>query len=331
MAITRADFTNLTDDLQSIFNEASRRAIQRTKFAELFGIKDETRRTHDHLILHGMPGIEAISEGQDLPKVSTDEGDTITLTQAWYGKQFEVTKTMRKFDLYGQITKMPQEIVKSSWDRIDQAAADVILNGFSTAAYTDVFGRSVTPTGPDALALFSASHTNGLSTSSATYTNLITNDAGTTNPALDRAPIVTARRQAMVHTDPETIMRSINLHALIVAPRNEDLAERIVLSSQMSGTTDNDTNPLKGKVSSIIVWPRLETRGSDSSDTSNNWFMADIEGTKEETLQWIFTHRPLLDSSTADPDSLNWKFNIDAFMSYGFWYQAYLWGSTGAN
>ncbi len=202
--------------------------------------------------------------------------DTATWTQSRYGGIVSVTKDMRMFDLYDEIEVLIRNATQDAFDRVDQSLADVLLYGWSTS-YTDVFDDTVTSTSPDGLALFSTAHTNGVSTSSSTFRNIIQLvGSSTQNPALSRDGIVDARRQAKTYKDPEGMVRPINLDTLVVAPANEDLAERIIFSSGVQGTPNVDSNPLNGKVN-IKVWERLEA-DSANTDKSAYWFIDKILG-----------------------------------------------------
>jgi len=324
--ITASDFASLTDDLQSIFNETAKTKVAEMKGNKIFRVFDTNRLTYDHLILHGLSGIQRVADGQDLPKVNSEEGDTITWTQEYYGAIASITKKMRKFDLYDQMTSLVRSLVTDAFDKIDQSLADVLGNGFSASNYTDVYGVSVSAVGPDALALFSASHSNNLN--STTFSNIITD--ATVNPALSRAAIVAARKQGLTHKDPNGVIRPVNLDTLIVAPTNEDLAERILNSELMSGTGNNDINALKGKVKTLIVWERLETL-TGGTDTSAYWYMAD-SAKVGESLQCLFAERPSLDAPDEVYTNKNWDYSLDFYYAIGRGYPAFIFGSnsTGA-
>lgn len=326
MAITVSDFSSLTDDLESIFNEVARTKIADMKGLQLFDVRDEQRRTHDHLVLHNAAGIKEVTPGGDLPTINSDEGDSITYTQRYFGGLVPVTKEMRLFDLHDQIESLARSVTEDAFDKIDQSMADTLLYGTATS-YTDVYDGTVTSVGPDGLALFSASHTNGLSTSSSTYSNLIS-DGTNTNPALSRAAIVQTRANAMTYQDPSGLVKPVHLDTIIVPPSLEDQAHRIVDSNQMSGTGNNDTNPLRGKYN-IITWERLETR-SDGTDTSAYWFMADSSKVGE-TLKAYFAERPSLDAPEQVYRNKNWEYSVDYFYSWGIGFQPYIFGSTGVN
>jgi len=321
MPILTKDFPSLTDDLQSIFNEAAKNKVADMKGNKIFNVFDTNRLTYDHLILHGVAGIQRVAEGADLPKLTGEEGDSITYTQQYYGAIVGVTKKMRKFDLYDQISQLPKTLADDAFDKIDQSLADVLLNGFSASNYTDVYGVSVSAVGPDGLALFSTSHTNNLNSN--TFSNIITS-----NPVLSRTAIVTARKQGLVHKDPNGINRPINLDTLVVAPSNEDLAERILYSQLMSGTGNNDINALKGKIKTVIVWPRLETR-TGGTDTSAYWFMLDSSKVGE-SLNCLFAERPSLDAPEEIYQNKNWDYSCDFYYAIGKGYPAYVFGSNAS-
>ncbi len=320
MPITTDDFQSLTDDLQGIFNEVARTKVAEMKGNKVFNVFDTNRRTFDHLILHGLNGIKEVTPGQDLPNIMGEEGDTITWTQRYFGGIASVTKAMRKFDLHNQIDTIVRSLTIDAFDKIDQSLADVLLYGWSTT-YTDVYGKSVSGAGPDTLALFSTAHTNNLN--STTFANIITS-----NPILSRAAIITARKQGMTHKDPNGHKRPINLDTLVVAPSNEDLAERIVYSDLIPGSANNDKNTLKGKIKQIIVWERLEER-SDGTDTSAYWFMYD-SSMVGETLNALFAERPSLDAPDQVYANKNWDYSCDFFYTIGLGYPAYIFGSNAS-
>jgi len=316
--ITRNDFASLTDDLQDIFNEVASTKVAEMKGNKIFSVMDTNRRTYNHLILHGISGIEEVTPGRDLPELTTEEGDSITYTQRYFGALIPVTKDMRKFDLYNQIESIVRSVTEDAFDKIDQSYADDILYGWATS-YTDVYGKSVSAVGPDAVCLFSTAHTNNIN--STTFSTVITS-----NPVLSRAAINTARIQGLTHTDPLGIARPINLDTLVVAPSNEDLAERILYSTQMSGTGNNDINPLKGKVPNLVVWERLQTR-SDGTDTSAYWFMYDSSKVGE-SLKSLFAERPTLDPPDEVYTNKNWDYSLDFYYTIGRGYPAYIFGSN---
>ena len=290
MPILTTDFSSLTDDLESIFNEVSKSKIAEMVGPKIFNVGDTTRKTHEHLVLHGIAGVEDVSEGQDLPKVTGEEGDTIQWTQRRYGVIVAITKDMRMFDLHNQIDSVVRSITEDAWNKLEQDYADTLSYGWDTS-FTNVYGTTTASVGPDGVELFSASHTTPVTTDN--FTNLLAGD--TANPVLARSAIVASRVAASVHQDPNGIIRPINLDTLVVAPSNADLAERILNSPQVAGTANNDIEPLRGKIK-LVVWPHLETR-SDSTDTSAYWFIKKIA---EENSNYVNVKSSLINGESPE-------------------------------
>lgn len=251
--------------------------------------------------------------------------DSATYTQTRYGGNVPVSKDMRIFDRYDQIGEIVRSASDDAWDKIDQSLVDVILYGFGAGNYTDTYGANVTATGPDGLAVFSASHTTPLNAT--LYRNLI-RSGGVTNPPLTREAVVAARAEARRHLDPTGHARPIHLDTLLVGPTNEDLALRIVNSSGMSGVSDNDINPLKGSVS-VKVWDRWDIR-SDNTDTSAFWALYDSKRVGE-SLGALFAERPSLDAPEQAYKSKTWNYTIDFYYAIARKFPAYVWGSNGTS
>ena len=324
MPIQTTDFPKLTDDLESIFVENAKMKIADSIGMKLFGVTDDVRKTYEHAILHGTSGIKKIGECADLPTATSKEGDSIIYTQSRFGGLASVTKDMRKFDLHNKIESEVKNLTDDAFDSIDQSMSDVLLNGWATT-YTDVYGATVTAVWPDGLALFSAAHTNG--STDTTYSNIM-NDGSNSNPVLSRAAVVAERAAGRKYTDPNGIHRPIKLDTLYVWPDLEDLALRIVESSNMQGNDFNDTN---GNLKSInvVVWDRLGS-SSAGTDTSAYWFMADSRQV-DESLKAIFAQRPMLESPEVVYKNKNWDYSLDFYYTLGRGFAPYIRGSKGDN
>jgi hypothetical protein len=320
--ITQADFPTLTDYVDSIFNEVAQRKVVESVGFKIFDVADTSKKSHEHLLLHGMSGIKKVTPGEDLPNILGVEGDTITWTQAYYGGLASITKEMRLFDLYNQIETVVKSISQDSFDKVDQSLADRILGGFANT-YTDPYGETQSGLAPDGLSLFNASHTTPIS--SETYSNVIVS-GGVTNPTLSRDSIVDARVAASTHRDPNGMIRPINLDTLVVPRALEDLAMRIIGSQFLPGSANNDLNPLYNRVN-VVVWDRL-AQNSAGTDTTAYWFMID-SNTAKESLKCLFAERPSLDAPEQIYKNKNWDYSLDFFYTVGTGYPAYIYGSDG--
>lgn len=328
MAITTSDFTTLTQKLNEWFNEAASLNVETWIGQQLFDVGETNWQVYNGLILNGAAKFDRVAEGAQLPAGTIGEGDNMSITQKRHGGRIVVTKDMRMFDRYDQIQEVVQDNTEFAFDRIDQSQADLLTNGFTSTSYTDLYGYSQSNVTPDGVVFFSASHTNNQNSNTAR--NLIRNAAGTANPALDRAAIVTARKDGRINKDPNSANRPIVLDWLIVSATNEDLGERVVYSSGVQGTPNVDLNPLKGKVSNILVWSRLDARGNDSTDSSAYWFMASSTKSKK-TLKSPFAQKPMMYAPEQISDSRSWEYDLDAYYTLGLLYPFFVFGSTGVN
>jgi len=325
MAILTSDYDTLTKKLNEWYNEAAIDAVEGWIGQQFFDVSETDWQVYTYLQLYGAAKFDRVAEGAQLPVATSVEGDSVTATQRRFGGRISISKDMRMFDRYDQMMEIVKDNVNYAFDRIDQSQADLLLNGFTSTSYTDLYGYSQSNVTPDGVVLFSASHSNNLN--SDVFRNLIRNSAGTANPALSRDAIVTARKDARIYKDPNGANRPTILDTLIVSATNEDLAERVVYSSGVQGTPNVDLNPLKGKVSNIVTWSRLDTR-SDATDTSAYWFMCDSKNVKK-SLKSPFAQKPLMAPATQIHDSLNWEYPIDSYYTIFAGHPKNIWGSTG--
>jgi hypothetical protein len=321
--IRTTDFSALTDDLQEIFNEVAKTSVAESFGLSLFDAKNTDRKTYDYVVLHGLDVVKKVAEGSDLPTTTLVQSDTATWTQSRYGGIVAITKDMRMFDLYDQIETIVRSASEDAFQKIDQSLADVLLNGFATTSYLDPYGESVSASGVDAVALFSASHTNNINS------NVFRNKIyySTENPILSREAVVATQQRGWKHKDPTGHNRPVNLDTLLVGPALYDEALRIVNSDKISGSAENDVNPLKGRVT-VKMWEKLDTN-SAGNDCSAYWFLYDSKKVKN-SLKCLFAERPSLDAPEQVYKSKNWDYSLDYYYAIGRAYPAYIWGSNGS-
>lgn len=327
MALQTTDYNALTIKLNEWYGEYAKSRVADWVGKELFDVKETDWQVYDYAMFYGIAKFDRVAEGSQLPSASSSQGDTASATQRRFGGRVVITKDMRMFERYDQMQPMVRDAVNFAFDQIDQSQADLLTNGFSGTSYTDVYGYSQSNVAPDGVVFFSASHSNNLNAS--TDRNLIRNSAGTANPGLSRDAIVKARADARTHKDANRAVRPIRLNRLIVSAANEDLAERMVYTSGVQGTPNVDLNPLKGKVSNITVWERLDLR-TGGTDTSAYWFMSEI-GREQDTLKSPFAQKPMMGQAENINDSLNWEYPLDAYYTLFIGAPFHVWGSTGAN
>lgn len=326
MALLENQYRALTNYLNTIYQEASKDAVAEMVGPTFFEVKESPYRTDLHQILHGVTGIELVGDGQTYPSATGVAGNSITTTQSHYAVKLPVSKDLRIFDRYDEAGALARTLIDEAWHGIDQSMADVLGNGFSSSAYTDYWGASVSATGPDALAVFSASHSN-LQTS-ATFSNLMTYPSGTSNPALSREALVRNVQLGLTYTDVNGLNRPVRYKTLLVPPGLFDEAVRHTKSEQISGSNENDTNQFLRGMLEVKVWEKLQTR-TGGTDTSAYWYLYDPKKVKEG-LKVIFKQRPKLSPPVVfDPNDV-WTYTLDFYYMLQRGQMHGIRGSTGA-
>jgi hypothetical protein len=270
--------------------------------------------------------VQKITEGKELPSVTTAEGDSVIWTQTEYGVKVELTARARQFCDWNEskLDSIVSSITEDAWEKIDQSLAEVLLNGFSASDYTDVYGETVGASCPDGVALFSASHSNNLN--SDVFRNLIRNPSGTANPGVTRESIIQARIDGQNHKDANGINRPVSLNSILCAPAKYDEIMRIINSDGLSGEMTRDYNPLKGSIS-VTQWSRLSAL-TDSTDTSAYWFMFDSRKVGR-SLKMLWAKRPVLEAPEQVLENNTWIWKLNYYYSIGRAFPAYVWGSQG--
>jgi len=123
----------------------------------------------------------------------------------------------------------------------------------------------------------------------------------------------------LLYTAPDGTVAPITAKKLIVSPKLKGLADRILHSTQMAGTTNNDKNSISNI--ELVVIPQL--------GSSDYWFLAG-EG-YEETLKLLFRVKPQMVAPETVYSTGDWKYKVRARYVLGIGYQAYVHGSKGTN
>lgn len=177
------------------------------------------------------------------------QGYTKDVTPLEYGLGFRHTETADEDDQYDELKKKSKYLVFSMRQVEEKQAANVFQNGFTTQLTAD------------AVALFSTSHT---LKRGGTAKNRPSTDAD-----LSVSALVTAFTDLATDTKIESghLGMPPNAYQLHVAPANEMLAHRIIKSSGLQGSADNDTNPLKDRREITLIVNPFFTADTDA------WFL----------------------------------------------------------
>lgn len=187
---------------------------------------------------HDMPLFSQVSEGQDYTFSSPKAGSHKTVTVNKYGLGFSISEEAvddGKFEMIGDAVK---KMAKSAHESQEQAAMNVINNGFSTQ------------TTADGVALFSASHT---LPSGGTFRNTLSVNADISYTALQ-----TAIQDFMkVFKGDSGIIETIRPQYLLVPNELRMYARELCESEAKPDSAENNKNTVKDEGLTMLSSPRL--------------------------------------------------------------------------
>ena len=191
-------------------------------------------------------------EGTEYTTDLIQQANTKDVTPREWGLMFEYTETADEDDQYDELKKKSKYLAFSMGRVEDKTAADVFNLGFSTQ------------TTADGVALFSTAHT------------LKRGGTAKNRPSSDADLSFTSLVQAFTDLATDTKIESGQLaeppesYLLLVPPHLEMLAHRLVKSTGIPQSAENDTNPLKDlRKITVMVWP-------DLTDT-DAWFLVPMD------------------------------------------------------
>lgn len=213
------------------------------------------------------------------------QGFDKSYTQEEVGKVLAFTKKMWKFGIKKRdMTKIVNELRNACIRKRERLCAERLDNGWSTS-YSHVDGRgnkTVSLTGGDSVAFFSASHTRE---DGGTNWNNIVYDGSTYNMDMDYDAMKAAHRTASLIKDPKgNLMEDLNLDTVVVAKGSTPYFKAMeILGAIKKGwkpvSADHDSSGIPEF--KILVLPRLTN--------TNYWYMTDSSklGSYEYGLQYL--------------------------------------------
>lgn len=306
MAQTRGTFSQLHDNTDRLIYVMLDRELKRLKpiWKKYTDVMDSERQTEITLGVVGFDDVPEKAEGAPYTTATLRPGHEKRVTHTEFGYAFEVTQTALEDDLHKQLRKHAMWFMFSAGYVQEKRAANLFNNGFTTE------------TTADGVSAFNTAH---VLAGGGTFRN---------RPSTDVAFSWTALRDAIVDLSTETkhdsgqLAMAVEDLYLIVPPQLEMLADRVVNSTNLPGSADNDRNSIKARRNiEIVVNPLL-------TDT-NAWFLLaknkDLHGCKAYERVPITIEETLLDTRTRS------RMTPVRFRASWFWQTAQnAWGTAGA-
>lgn len=232
-------------------------------------------------------------------------GWTKDFTHVEFGLGFEVTETALEDDEYDMLIRSAEMLAFSARYVQEKYAADTFFN--------NAFGTETTP---DGVSLFNTAH---VLKGGGTTRNMLSTDA---DLSIDSLSDAMTDLQTQTKVESGQMVAPITEFYLVVPPANEMNAERIVNSTGMPGTQDNDVNPVKRRRSiTIVVNPHI-------TDT-DSWYL--IAKSKKMHGLTSYVRVPVkMVPKQQDPFSGNYISKIRFRQCWGAWMWQGTFGSQGA-
>ena len=284
------------------FGQEDRR---RSMIPELFSVRSSS--TADEK-LFPMGGLSSGAWNfEDAGRVQYEEmvkGYEETLTHHEFAKGIIIERKLIDDNRIDRALDAAEALGDSAFRMREKAAANVFINGFSSATSETLDDYGTDATGADSVALLSTAHPTSPSDSTS-----LTNE-GTLSLSEDN--LSTTRRLLGEFVDMQGDLINAVADELLVPPELEDTALKIVRSAQEPGTANNAINPQAGRYT-VKVWHYLTD--------ANAWFVMDASR-RRQALRW-YERVPLEFANTSDFETLQAKYR--AYMRFSLGWADWRW------
>lgn len=306
MAQTRGTFDALYDNVDKTMSAIMKDKLKELAriYTDIFNIKTSDRKFERVVSYVPFGDTQSKAEGQPFALDQLRQGWTKDFTHTENGLGFQVTQTAMEDDAENILQRAGDWLSYSARYVEEGRAANPFNNGFSTE------------TTPDGVSLFNTAHLlKGGGT--AKNTPSVAADLSATSLTQALIDLQTDQKDQAGH-----LASPINRWILYVPPSLEFLADRLLNSVGLPGSSDNDRNPIKARRSwEIIVNPRL-------TDT-DAWFL--VAADKGAHALTFYRRVPItLEPMAIDPITKDRIFTVRHRFSIGAWDYVGTYGSPGA-
>ena len=276
---TRGVFSQLHDNTDRLIYVMLDRELKRLKpiWKKYTDVMDSERQTEISLGVVGFDDVPEKPEGEPYATALLRPGFEKRVTHTEFGYMFEATQTALEDDLHKQLKKHAMWFMFSANYVLEKRAANLFNNGFTTETTAD--GQSA----------FSTTHSLA---GGGTFRNRPSSDVALSWNSLRDA--ITDLATETKHDSGQLAMAVEDLY-LLVPPALEMLADRIVNTTNLPQSADNDRNSIKARRNiEVVVNPLL-------TDT-NAWFLLaknkDLHGCKAYERVPVTIEETMLDTRT---------------------------------
>ncbi len=298
MSLATGNFGELLyPGLKSIYGDAYKDYPE--EFSKIFRMETSKQAYEKTLGMTGFGLASVKTEGSGVAYDDAYQGYTQTLTHVAYGLGFIVTSEMYEDDQYGKIKALPKALKRSVNHTIEQYAANILNNAFSSG------------TGPDTSYLCVTTHA---LVGGGTEQNCLSTSADLSMTSLEQAFIDIGDL-----VDDRGLLTYIKAKKLIIPPELEWTAKQILQSDKDPESNYNAINPAKG------IFPEGFMVSHYMTD-SDMWF---IETDAPQGLVFYWRKKPeFTKDNDFDTDNAKFKTVYRCIVGWDDWRGIY--GSPGA-
>lgn len=225
MSIATGNFGELLyPGLKAVYGDAYKDHPE--EYSKIFNVEKSSKAYEVTLGMTGFGLASAKTEGSGVAYDDAYQGYKQTLTHVAYGLGFIVTSEMYEDDQYGKIKALPKSLKRSVNHTIEQYAANILNNAFSSG------------TGPDSSYLCVTTHA---LVGGGTEQNCLSTAADLSMTSLEQALIDIGDL-----VDDRGLLTYIKARKLIIPPELEWTARQLLESDKDPESNYNAINPAKG-------------------------------------------------------------------------------------
>jgi len=305
MAQTRGTFAELHDNLDRAVYTLLNKEYKELKptWRQLFNIKTSAKRSELVQTVTGMGDVPEKPEGQAYTTDIIQPGYSKEFLHTEFGMMFEVTQTAQEDDRHDVLSEYAKWLMFSARVVEEKRAAILFNNGFSSE------------TTPDGVSVFNSAH---VLKGGGTARNLLSTAADLSWTSLQTA-LTDWQRETKFEAG-QYMAPAENLF-LVVPPELEFTAHRIIASTGLPGSADNDVNSIRA-LRNITVVKNVYLTDTDA------WFLL----SKQKNHGFCsYTRVPMsMEPAMIDPRTRNRMYPVRFRRSWGvkWWQQSF--GTPGA-
>lgn len=306
---TRGNFPDLYDRIEKTVRTIIFDSLQELKpiYKQYTNMKSSSKKFERVLSVTPFGDVPQKDEGQVYALDIIRPGWTKDFVHVEFGLGFEITETALEDDEFDVLIRSSEMLAWSARYVQEKQAADAFLNlsGPNGAAQT-----------PDGVSIFNTAH---VLKGGGTARNMLAVDAD-----LSIDSLATALQDIQLQTKMESgqLVAPITSFKLIVPPGNQMLAARLLQSSGLPGSAENDINPVKAlRQIDLVVNPLI-------TDT-DAWYLVAANKRMHGLTSYVRVPTKMA-PRMQDPFTGNFIYKIRFRQSWGAWMWQGVFGSVGS-